>query len=123
MKKSLKSKSPDSYNAEPVEKIRQILLQNPQVFMWVAGHLHIAPTNRDFKSEINLYEKQVVVLHNTDMNGDSILADADLKSTKHDAIWTNSLFLYPDRVVVKTYDHKQGVWLTNLERVIISPKP
>ena len=121
--KILKSKTPDSYNAEPVEKIRQILLQNPQVFMWVAGHLHIAPTNRDFKSEINLYEKQVVVLHNTDMNGDSILADADLKSTKHDAIWTNSLFLYPDRVVVKTYDHKQGVWLTNLERVIISPKP
>jgi len=123
MKKSLKSKSPDSYNAEPAEKIRQILQQNPQVFIWVAGHLHIAPTNRDFKSEINLYEKQVVVLHNTDMNGDSILADADLKSTKHDAIWTNSLFLYPDRVVVKTYDHKQGVWLTNLERVIISPKP
>jgi len=117
--KVLKSKSPDSYNAEPSEKIRQILLQNPQVFIWVAGHLHIGPANRDFKSEINLYEKQVMVIHNTDMNGDSILAEDDMKSTKHEAIWTNSLFLYTDRVVVKTYDHKQDAWLNHLERVII----
>lgn len=121
--KILKSKTPDSYNAEPSEKIRQILLPNPQVFIWVAGHLHIAPTNRDFKSEINLYEKQVMVIHNTDMNGDSILADTDMKSTKHETIWTNSLFLYPDRVMVKTYDHKQGAWRGQLERVIIPPKP
>jgi hypothetical protein len=91
--------------------------------MWVAGHLHIAPTNRDFKSTINLYQNQVMVVHNTDWDGNSIFNEADLKGTKHDTIWTNSFFLYPDRVVVKTYDHKQGVWLTNLERVIISPKP
>jgi 3',5'-cyclic-AMP phosphodiesterase len=121
--KILKSKSPDSYNAEPAEKIRQILLQNPQVFIWVAGHLHIAPTNRDFKSTINLYQNQVMVIHNTDMNGDSVFNEADMKSTKHDIIWTNSLFLYPDRVVVKTYDHKQGAWLGQLERVIVPPKP
>jgi hypothetical protein len=26
------------------------------------------------------------------------------------------LFVYPDRVVVKTYDHRQGLWLDRLER-------
>ena len=118
-RKVLKSKSPDSSNAEPAEKIRQVLLQNPQVFIWVAGHLHIGPTNRDFKSDINLYEKQVMVIHNTDMDGNSILAEADMKTTQHETIWTNSLFLYPDRVVVRTYDHKQGAWLGHLERVLI----
>jgi hypothetical protein len=117
--KVLKSKSPDSPNAEPAEKIRQILLQNPQVFIWVAGHLHIGPTNRDFRSEINLYENQVTVVHNSDMNGDSILAESDMKTTQHETIWTNSLFLYPDRVVLKTYDHKGEAWLGHLERVII----
>jgi predicted phosphohydrolase len=115
----LKSKSTGSYNAEPSEKIRQILLQNPQVFIWVAGHLHIAPPNRDFASEINLYEKQVMVIHNPDMNGRSLFSDTDMKSTPHETIWTNCLFLYPDRVVVKTYDHPQGLWLDHLERKIL----
>lgn len=118
----LKSKSPDSYNAEPAEKIRPILLQNPQVFMWVAGHLHIAPSNRDFHSEINRFEKNVMVIHNTDMNGSSLFSDTDMKSTRHETIWTNSLFLYPDRVVVRTYDHRQGRWLDSLERTIM-PRP
>jgi hypothetical protein len=30
------------------------------------------------------------------------------------------LFLYPDRVVVKTDDHRQGLWLKRLERKIIA---
>lgn len=33
-------------------------------------------------------------------------------------VWTNSLFLYPDRVVVKTYDHGKGAWMRKLEREI-----
>jgi len=118
----LKSKSPDSYNAEPADRIRKIVLQNPQVFMWVAGHLHIAPSNKDFSSGLNLYENQLTVIHNPDMNGSSLFSDTDMKSTKHDGIWTNSLFLHSDRVVVRTYDHKNGVWMNDLERVILSPR-
>jgi hypothetical protein len=29
------------------------------------------------------------------------------------------LTAYPDRVVVKTYDHKQEAWLNHLERAIM----
>jgi hypothetical protein len=45
-----------------------------------------------------------------------------MKSTKHDGIWTNSLFLHPDRVVVRTFDHKAGVWMSQLDRVILPPR-
>lgn len=119
--KIAKATTPDSYNAEPAKKIREILLKNKQVFMWVAGHLHIAPPSRSFASEINLYEKQVWVIHNADMNGSSTFSEETMKSTRHDTIWTNSLFLYPDRVNVRTYDHKQGIWLKDVERTIKVP--
>jgi hypothetical protein len=120
-RKILEAKTPDSYNAEPAGKIKEILLKNRQVFLWVAGHLHIGATNADFNSEINLYEEQVRVIHHSDMDGNSVLSDRDIKARKHDTIWTNSLFLFQDRVVVKTYDHKQGLWLKNLERSISIP--
>lgn len=116
-----KATTPESYNAEPATQIRKILLKNKQVFLWVAGHLHLAPPSKSFNSEINLYEKQVWVIHNTDMNGSSLFSDDAMKSTRHDTIWTNSLFLYPDRVKVRTYDHKQVIWLKDLERTIKTP--
>ena len=61
------------------------------------------------------------MIHNADMNGSSIFSDDAMKSTRHDTIWTNSLFLYPDRVNVRTYDHKQAIWLKDLERTIKTP--
>jgi hypothetical protein len=33
-------------------------------------------------------------------------------------IWMNSLFFYPDRVVVKTFDHTAGAWMEKLERTV-----
>lgn len=116
-----KATTPDSYNAEPAGKIREILLQNKQVFLWVSGHLHIAPLSKSFNSPINLYEKQVWVIHNADMNGSSLFSEEAMKSTRHDTIWTNSLFLYPDRVTVRTYDHKKNLWLNDMERTIRIP--
>ena len=104
--------------AEPKVGIRAALRDNPQVFMWVSGHVHIAPTNEDFKSPRNLYENHVMVIHNPDMNGSSRLHNTDTTSTKHENQWTNSLFLYPDRVEIRTYDHKQGVWLHDLDRTV-----
>ena len=118
----LKATTPDSYNAEPARKIREILLKNSQAFLWVAGHLHLAPSNESFNAKINLYEQQVWVIHNADMNGDSIFSDTDMKKPpKHDTIWTNSIFLYPNRVIVKTYDHKLGSWINGLDRTIAAP--
>lgn len=94
--------------AQPHEVIRDILKQNPQVFLWVSGHTHTPPMEESFASAINVYEDRVTNIHNKDMNrGD---------------IWTNSLFLYADRVVVKTWDHQANDWLPHLERTILPPK-
>lgn len=112
-------KSQDSPYAEPSAEIHGILKENPQVFLWVSGHVHIAPTNEDFKAPRNLYDQRVMVIHNPDMNGTSRLHNADASSTKHNDLWTNSLFLYRDRVEVKTFDHKRREWLRNLDRTIV----
>jgi hypothetical protein len=118
----VQSKSPDSYNAEPADRIREILRANPQVFMWVAGHLHIAPSNRDFADPINRYDGRVWVVHNPDMNGSSLFDANHLKSTSHQMVWTNSLFLYPDRVLVRTWDHSSERWMERLDRSIPVPQ-
>ena len=75
---SQKATTPDSYNAEPAKQIREILLKNKQVFLWVSGHLHLAPPSKSFASAINLYEKQVWVVHNADMNGSSIFSEESM---------------------------------------------
>ncbi len=98
-------KSPNSI-AQPDQAIQEIINANPQIFLWVSGHTHTPPTNPDFASPINLFQGQVTNIHNTDMD--------------REAIWTNSLFIYPDKVVVKTFDHREGKWL-ELERRIVPP--
>ncbi len=94
--------------AQPHEEIHDLLKQNPQVFMWVSGHTHTPPTEESFASPVNVYDGRITNIHNKDMNrGD---------------IWTNSLYLYPDKVIVKTWDHQLNEWLPNLERTIAAPK-
>ena len=93
--------------AHPSEGIRDLLRGNPQVFLWVSGHTHTSPLEESFASGINVYEKRITNIHNTNMN--------------RGTIWTNSLFLYPDRIVVKTYDHKKGAWLPEFDRTILPP--
>ena len=83
-------------------------MEYPQVFLWVSGHTHTTPKDESFASEINVYEKRITNIHNSDMN--------------RETIWTNSLFLYPDKVVVKTFNHKKGAWLQEFERTIVPPK-
>jgi 3',5'-cyclic-AMP phosphodiesterase len=100
--------TPD-FIAQPVEAIHTILKGHPQVFLWVSGHTHTPPLEESYASSINLYAGQVTNIHNKDMN--------------RGTIWTNSLFLYPDKVVVKTYNHEKNTWLPQFERTIPTPKP
>ena len=94
----------DGFVAQPQVELRELLLKNPQVFLWVAGHMHVSATNESFRSDVNVYEQRVTTIHATDMN--------------RERIWTNSLFFYPDRVVVKTFEHKTGAWMEKLERTV-----
>jgi predicted MPP superfamily phosphohydrolase len=94
--------------AQPHEIIYDLLKQNTQVFLWVSGHTHTSPLEESFASPVNVYDGRITNIHNKDMNrGD---------------IWTNSLFLYPDKVIVKTWDHQISGWLPLLERVIPVPE-
>ncbi|MDD5629262.1 MAG: metallophosphoesterase [Elusimicrobia bacterium] len=113
-----------SFFAQPADLLRELLRRNPQVFMWVSGHTHIAATNARFADrKINLYDGRVAEIHNSDMDGRSYLSDKDHGTTSHDTIWIDSLFLYQDKVVVKTYDHKKKSWLKALTREIRPPTP
>jgi len=103
-----KNANTPNFVAQPEEKIRELILQNAQIFLWVSGHTHTPATNESYASDINLYEKQVTNIHNCDMN--------------RGTIWTNSLYLYPDKVVIKTFNHKTGVWMETLERTVIPQK-
>jgi Icc protein len=94
----------DSFVAQPVNELRELLSQNRQVFLWVAGHMHVPATNESYRSAVNVFEERVTTVHVTDLN--------------RERIWTTSLFLFPDRVVVKTYNHKQGDWIEALERTV-----
>lgn len=115
---NLVDNDPFNYMAQPSREIRRILLENPQVFMWVAGHAHIAPANANFNGPLALYERRVAVIHCPGMSGSSYLSETDKKGTRHEALWTRSLFLHPDRVVVKTFDHEKGAWMESLTREV-----
>ena len=94
----------DNFVAQPEREIRELLVRSPQVFLWVSGHTHTPATNESYAAPINLYENRVTNIHNADMN--------------RERIWTNSLFFYPDRVVVNTFDRKTGAWMEKLERTV-----
>ena len=102
-----KNANSPNFVAQPTEKIRDLLIGNPQVFLWVSGHTHTSPKEESFASAINIYEEKVTNIQNTDM--------------QRETIFTNSLFLYPDKVIVKTYNHKKGEWLPEFQRTILPP--
>jgi Icc protein len=109
------------FAAQPADTIKKIIKSNPQVFLWVSGHTHTAPENINYTHNVNLYEGRVLNVHNADMDGRSFVSHAGLGVGTHDNIWTNSLFLYPDRVVIKTYDQKKGYWLEDKTREVRTP--
>lgn len=96
-----------SYVAQPAVRLHDLIRENPQLFLWVAGHMHVPATNGSYASTVNVYQKQVTVIHN-----------ADLERKRP---WTNVLYLYPEKVVVRTYDHWQKSWRPDLERTIRLP--
>ena len=92
------------FYAQPHEEIDQLLADYPQIRLWVSGHTHTPATNPDFAAPINWYNKRILNLHNADMD--------------RETIWTNSIFLYNDQIVIKTFNHKTGEWLADLERAV-----
>lgn len=93
--------------AQPAQPLAEIITANPQILLWVSGHTHTPADNPSFASGLNLFAGRVTNIHNTDLD--------------REGIWTNSLFLYTDKVTVKTFNHKKGVWVAELERAFPLP--
>lgn len=101
--KNEKEGNPKNF-AQPSAKIDLILLTNPQIKLWVSGHTHTPPTDPNFNSPANYYHGKLLDVYNPTWDGKQV--------------WTNSLYLYKDKIVVKTYDHKEHKWLDNLTRTV-----
>lgn len=100
-------RDPGSSFVEPKPGIEKIIMENPQVFMWVSGHTHTPPKNPDFCDPVNLYKGRVMNIHNTDMD--------------RYTIYTNSLYIYNDRVEVKTFNHGKKEFEKKFDRTIRIP--
>ncbi len=88
---------------QPSLKIRDLLASNPQVMFWVSGHTHTRPTSASFSNPVNRQIGTAVVdIHNPSWKGSEI--------------WTNSIYLYKDRVEVRTYSHKDHRYLDAYNR-------
>ncbi|MCH3950568.1 MAG: metallophosphoesterase [Acidaminococcus sp.] len=92
----------------PDHDIKDILVKNPQVLIWTSGHTHTPPTDPSFDNPINK------------VPGTNVL-DVYNPAWEGDQVWTNSFYLYPDRIVVRTYSHKDHKWLTQFDRTIQVP--
>ncbi len=89
---------------QPVDRVDKILKANSQVLLWVSGHTHTPATESSFADKkINTYTGRLTDIHNSDLD-------------RKTALWSNSLYLYPDKIQVRTFDHKAGTWLTKLDR-------
>lgn len=109
---------PDFY-AQPAQTIREILASNPQVIAWVSGHTHTAPTNKNFYDpSITYYDGRVLNVHTPDTNGSSFLSETDYDTSEHNELWINSLYLYPYKVVIRTYDAIRQRWHDEVDREI-----
>jgi 3',5'-cyclic-AMP phosphodiesterase len=93
-----------SFIAQPAGRLHSLIIENPQILLWVSGHMHVPATSESFSAPVNLYQGRVMNIHNPDL--------------ERRTIWTNVLRLYPDRVVIRTWDHARGGWLDGLERTI-----
>ena len=87
----------------PSAKLHAILEKNPQVMLWVSGHTHTEPSEKSFDFEGN----RIAGTNCTDVYN---------PSWEGKEIWTNSLFLHPDRVDVRTWSHKEGKFIEKLDR-------
>ena len=77
---------------------------HPQIKLWVSGHTHTPPTQPTFDNDINYYHGKILDVYNPTWDGKTI--------------WTNSLYLYKDKIVIKTYDMDKHETLDNLTRTV-----
>jgi len=97
-----KTMPPLQANAQPARKIQKILKDNPQVYLWFAGHLHITPSQKYFNCNENKVGG-VTVIHVP-------------PSQIHNS-WVQTVRLSPKGATVRTLDVRTGKYLKKHTRV------
>ncbi|HNW34965.1 MAG TPA: metallophosphoesterase [Candidatus Ozemobacteraceae bacterium] len=92
---------PVNGNVQPASKIRDILSDHPQVFLWVAGHLHIKPSSKDYNSRSNKVDG-VTGIH--------------LSDTRNGSPWIRTMRLTPESVLIRTYNTETRKYVAGLDR-------
>ena len=95
-------------SAQPAADIRRILARHHQVRLWVSGHTHTMPGDATFMDDQNYYEGRVLNVYNSDWD--------------EDTIYSNSIYLYSDKIIIRTYNHTKGIWLPVFDRVVTLPE-
>ena len=104
---SSKLDKPRNY-AQPAKKLQKLLQENPQILLWVSGHTHTSPKNPSFTNPVNkITGTEILDVHDPTWDGKQV--------------WTNSLFLYPEKIEIRTYSHKKHQWLPQLDRTVTVP--
>ena len=92
-----------SATAQPDTKLAEIMAAVPPGSLWISGHTHTPPTNDSYADiSVNRVNRNLVNIHNSTIDAKKI--------------YTNSLYIYKDKIVIRTYDHNNGIWLQELER-------
>ena len=78
---------------QPADALERILLAHPQVRLWVSGHTHTRPKDGDFMTDANYYHGRIL----------NFFFFNDTATTE---IYTNSLYLFEDKIVIRTYGHR-----------------
>ncbi|MBQ2086858.1 MAG: metallophosphoesterase [Selenomonas sp.] len=92
-----------SATAQPDTKLAEILAAVPPGSLWISGHTHTPPINDSYADiSVNRVNRNLVNIHNPTIDAKKI--------------YTNSLYIYKDKLVIRTYDHNNGIWLQELER-------
>ncbi|HAE37020.1 MAG TPA: hypothetical protein DCG57_00085, partial [Candidatus Riflebacteria bacterium] len=97
-----KTMPPIQANVQPARKIQKILKENPQVYLWFSGHLHITPSQKYFNFAGNKVGG-VTVIHVP-------------PSQIHNS-WVQTVRLSPKGATVRTLDVKSGKYLKKHTRV------
>lgn len=103
-----------NYIVQPAEEFKRIIAINPQVSLWVSGHVHFGMKAELINHPFNLYNGRVTNILNCDMDGFSVL-DLKIKPEFHDKIWTRKLILNSEKYICTVYDHQTDKELTGLK--------
>ena len=109
------------FMAQPAAEVRDILSRNPQVMVWVSGHLHLGVYNESSRdAKIYTYDiNGVQNIHNPALLGTGFKSAYSDDGGSYPAMWTKSMYLYGDKVLFRCYDHTNHCFLPELDQAIL----